>query len=165
MLLAGNGALREVLGDDEQTLQFLYAVRRAMLYALRAPIEDRPLLNNKQALFDYLQAVQGFATVEHARAIFLDSGNHLLREELVAEGTVDEIDLHVRMVIGRALELGAAGLILVHNHPSGDPTPSQGDRTVTRRLASAGQLMDVHLLDHLIIGRGRHFSFREAGFL
>lgn len=146
-------------------VQQILVLRTALLLALRQDFEDVPALNNVGSLLAYLQLRQGFSTREQVRALYLDARNRLIREEMISQGTIDEAALHVREVIGRGLEVGAAGLILAHNHPSGDPTASLGDIEITRKLACAGALLGMRLLDHIIVGRGHHFSFREKGLV
>ena len=111
-----------------------------------------------------------FADKEQFRVLFLDKRNQLISDELQQVGTVDHTPVYPREVIKRALELSTTALILVHNHPSGDPSPSQSDHSLTRRLAEAAELLQIKLLDHVIIGapaegRQPYFSFKEAGVL
>lgn len=102
---------------------------------------------------------------EIARVLYLNAANHLLRDESCAEGSLLEVTIHPREVVRRALELGATALILVHNHPSGDPTPSRADREATRRLAAAAALLDIRLHDHVIVASSGCVSFRALGLL
>jgi len=114
---------------------------------------------------EYLALLLAEARHEHFRAVFLDSGQRLLREEEMWSGSVDEVPIYPRLVIGRAIELGASGLILVHNHPSGDPSPSRADGEMTKAVASAGRVLGVRVIDHLIVSRHAVFSMRDAGML
>ena len=102
---------------------------------------------------------------EQFRVLYLDRKNVLIADEAQSKGTVDHTPVYPREVLKRALELGASALILVHNHPSGDPAPSVDDRGVTEQLVAAGRLLDIPVHDHVIIGRGRYTSFAEAGLL
>ena len=133
--------------------------------ALRAKAMNRPVVSSWQALLDYCQATLGRERTERFRVLFLDAKNVLIADEEQAKGTVDHVPVYPREVVKRALELGAKALILVHNHPSGDPTPSETDRTLTKRISEACDLLDIVLHDHIVIGRGREVSFRAEGYL
>ena len=136
----------------------------------RAEVMDRPVLGNWDMLMDYLNAVLARERVEQFRVLFLDNRNRLLADEAQAKGTVNHTPVYPREVVRRALELHATALILVHNHPSGDPTPSESDIKVTRDLIRAGQLLKIDVLDHVIIGRKTperpkdYASLRELGY-
>lgn len=144
---------------------YLVAVRRALTALLRAELDDRPIIDSVRALSDYLRLVQGAEQIEVVRAFYLNGGQRLLHEEVAAMGTVDEAPIYVREIVRRALDLGAAGLVLVHNHPSGNASPSQHDLDLTRRLAAACRTMGVSLFDHLIVTATGCFSFRAEGLL
>lgn len=152
-------------GGNRAIVSHLMATRDALVWTLRQPMDDRPLLNNDIAVMEYLRVVQGFARMEIVRTLYLDTGNRLLRDEVAARGTVDEAPIYVREIIHRALELGATGLILAHNHPSGDTTPSMADREVTRTLALAGRPLGIRLLDHILVSRSDAISFRALGYI
>ena len=107
----------------------------------------------------------GTLAVEHFRILFLDRRNAVIADEVQQEGTVDRTPVYPREVVQRALKLGASALILVHNHPSGDPTPSAADVEITRQVADAAEKLGISLHDHLVIGQGRHASFRTLGLL
>lgn len=133
--------------------------------ALAAAINARPLISSSNALQDYLRSTLAGATREQFRVLFLDKKNHLLRDELMSEGTVDHAPVYPREVMRRALELGAAALILVHNHPSGDPTPSEADCLMTREIIEAGRYLRVVVHDHIIVGRTGQASFKALGLI
>lgn len=152
-------------GSNRTIVSHLMATRDALVWTLRQPMDDRPLLNNDIAVMEYLRLAQGFARLEIVRALYLDTGNRLLRDEVAARGTVDEAPIYVREIIHRALELGATGLILAHNHPSGDATPSIADREITRTLALAGRPLGIRLLDHILVTRSDAISFRAMGYI
>ena len=118
-----------------------------------------------QALIDYLTTDMAHLTVERVRVLYLDTKNRLIDDHHVGDGSIDEAAIHPREVIRRALDLGAAALILVHNHPSGDPTPSEADIGMTAQIQDAAQVLGITLHDHLIIGRSRELSFRAQGYL
>ncbi len=125
----------------------------------------RPVLSSWDALIVYARTVLAHLPREQFRALFLDRRNFLLRDELVADGSVDHAPVYPREVVRRALELSASALILVHNHPSGDPTPSQADIAVTRQIVEAARLFGIPVHDHLVLGREGTASFRTLGLL
>ncbi len=138
----------------------LKAVAQVMQRSLREQIQDRPVIGSWTALLDYLQAAMQHETAEHFRLLFLDRKNILIRDEVQSRGTVDHTPLYPREVVKRALELGASALIMVHNHPSGDPTPSQADIDMTRQVLAALAQVNITVHDHIIVGRNRHASFK-----
>lgn len=153
--------LAQVLGGDGTSVILLKAVRASVKAILREPIEERPVLGSASALMDYLSVTMRHETIESARILFLDRKNALIKDEVHNRGTIDHTPLYPREVVKRVLELGACAIILVHNHPSGDPTPSQGDIEMTHRLAAALGTINVLLHDHVIVGRNRETSLRK----
>jgi DNA repair protein RadC len=141
------------------------AVGEAMRQVLYERIADRPLLGDGGALLDYLRFDLQHRRTEQVRLLHLDASNRLIRDEVLSDGTIDEAKVHVREVIGRCLELGSAGLILVHNHPSGNPTPSAADLAITHSIADLGSRLGIIVHDHIIIGRPGHVSLRAWGEL
>ncbi|HQT87722.1 MAG TPA: DNA repair protein RadC [Acidiphilium sp.] len=131
----------------------------------RAELADLPILNNWERLIDYLTIAMAREPVEQFRILFLDNRNRLIANEIASRGTVNHTSVYVREVVKRALELHATALILVHNHPSGDPTASRDDIAMTGEIERAIRLMDIVLHDHLIIGKGRFLSFRQEGLI
>lgn len=125
----------------------------------------RPLLSSWDALLAYLRTSMAHKAVEQFRVLYLDRRNVLIADEVLAEGTVDHVPVYPREVMKRALELGASALIVVHNHPSGDPTPSEADISMTCLIRDAAQILGLVLHDHLIIGKAREMSFRSEGLL
>ena len=117
------------------------------------------------ALLAYVRVSLAHQPREQFRALFLDRRNHLLRDELTAEGTVDHAPVYPREVVRRALELSASALILVHNHPSGDPTPSRADIEMTRKIVDAARLFSIQVHDHLVVGREGTASFKSLGLI
>lgn len=165
-LLAADGeALARVPGMGETSVAALKIAHAAALRLLRAEIIDRPVLGNWQALLDYLRADMAHHGIERVRVLHLDSRNRLMRDELMNEGTVDEAPIYAREVIRRAMDLKSASLILVHNHPSGDSTPSRTDIEVTRLIANAGKPLGITLHDHIIIAAGGYTSLRAEGLI
>lgn len=157
--------LRAVEGMGEAGAAALKTVQAAALRLTRAEIIDRPLLSNWDALMGYLNAVLARERIEQFRVLFLDTRNRLLADEAQARGTVNHTPVYPREVVRRALELHATAIILVHNHPSGDPTPSRADIEMTREVKAAAAALSVVLHDHVIIGNGRWVSFRQEGLI
>ena len=133
--------------------------------ALQQEIINRPILSSWQEVLNYCHATMAFLQTETLRLLFLDTKNHLIRDEGQPSGTVGHIALYPREVIRRALELGASALIIVHNHPSGDPTPSQEDINLTLKIQEAAKPLGIKVHDHLIIGNGRHCSLKSMGLI
>jgi len=140
-------------------------VRDVMLHVLRAEALSGPILTTSQALVDYLFADMAHLPAERLRVLFLNSKNRLLRDEMVSEGSINEAPIYPREILRRALEVGATALILAHNHPSGDPAPSESDIKTTRRVAEAAQPLDIRIHDHVIIARSGWSSFRTLGLI
>lgn len=164
-LAAGPGAQARALGDGAAAVRHLAVVRDAMLHALRTEALTGPILTDSRALIDYLSLDMAHLVTERLRVLFLNSGNRLLYDETLAEGSVSETPVYPREIIRRALQVGATALILVHNHPSGDPAPSRGDVETTRRIAEAGRTFDICIHDHVIVARSGWSSFRALGLL
>ena len=143
----------------------LKSAREAALRLMRSELRERPVINSWDKLVDYCTAQIAHGKVEEFHILFLDRKNVLITHERQQRGTIDHTPVYTREVLKRALELGASALILVHNHPSGDPTPSKADIAVTKDIVKAAQSLGVTVHDHLIIGRGRHASLRDLGLL
>lgn len=159
---------RAALGDaglKDAAIAALLATRAAAERFLRAEVAHRPVISNWQALIDYCTAKIGFAATEEFHVLFLDRKNALIADMRQQRGTVDHTPVYPREVVKRALELGASAVIMVHNHPSGDPTPSAGDIEMTRAVVKAIGAVGIALHDHVVLGRGRHASFRSLGLL
>ena len=147
-------------GVGDGVVTELKIVHAAGLRLIKGEISQRALLSSWSAVLDYCRAAMAFAEREQFRILFLDKKNGLIADEVQGIGTVDHTPVYPREVMKRALELGASAIILVHNHPSGDPTPSAADIDMTRRLIEAGDKLAVKVHDHIIIGRNGHASFR-----
>ena len=143
----------------------LKSVREAALRLMRSELRERPVVGSWDKLIEYCTAHIAHGKVEEFHILFLDRKNVLIKHEQQQRGTIDHTPVYPREVVKRALELQASALILVHNHPSGDPTPSKADIAVTRDIVKAAQPLGVTVHDHLIIGRGRHTSLRDLGLL
>lgn len=160
VLSASPERLKEVPGVGEAVITDLKLIHASGLRLAKAEIRPRTLLSSWSAVLDYCRAAMAFAEREQFRVLFLDKKNGLIADEVQGEGTVDHTPVYPREVIKRALELAASAIILVHNHPSGDPTPSTADIDMTRRLIEAGDKLAIKVHDHIIIGRNGHASFR-----
>ena len=139
------------------------SVREAALRLMRRELQGRPVVGSWDKLIDYCNAQLAHSKVEEFHILFLDRKNTLIKHERQQRGTVDHTPVYPREVVKRALDLGASALILVHNHPSGDPTPSKTDIAVTKEIKKAAAALGVVLHDHLVIGRNGHVSLRELG--
>ncbi len=157
--------LLAVSGVGQAVVQELKIVEAAAHRLARAKVMHRPVLSSWDALLDYCRTAMAHRETEQFRVLYLDRKNVLIADEEQARGTVDHVPVYPREVVKRGLELNASALILVHNHPSGDPTPSQQDVTVTGQIQEAAQVMGMTLHDHLIIGKSREVSFRSEGYL
>ncbi|MGP9803398.1 RadC family protein [Paracoccus sp. NSM] len=157
--------LQQVDGVGPAVVTELKIVEAAAQRMARARVMHRPVLSGWQALLDYCHTAMAHGEIEEFRVLFLDRKNILIADEAQARGTVDHVPVYPREVIRRALELNASALILVHNHPSGDPTPSDADIAMTARIAQAADSMGITVHDHLIIGKSRELSFRSEGLL
>ncbi|MAL00032.1 MAG: hypothetical protein CL803_01075 [Citromicrobium sp.] len=162
---ADPAALAMVPGMGEASAAALKAVALAARRMARSEVADRPVIGNWQALIDYLSADMAHLTVERVRVLYLDNRNRLVQDHHVGDGSIDEAAIHPREVIRRGLDLGAAALILVHNHPSGSPEPSRADIAITHRIAEAGRLLGIMVHDHVIIGQGSHVSLKAKGLI
>ena len=143
----------------------LRTVRRASLEALSAEAFAGPVVSTSEALMRYLSVRLAHEPTEQLRVIFLNAKNRLVRDEAMGSGSIDEVPLYPRRILGRALELKAAGLILLHNHPSGDPRPSQDDIRATLRIVEAGRALDIIVHDHVVIASTGWTSFRAQDFM
>ncbi len=143
----------------------LKVVQEAALRLTRLEIIDRPVISSWDQLLDYCNAAMGRLPTEQFRLLFLDRKNVLIADELQQKGTVDHTPLYPREVVKRSLELNASAIIMVHNHPSGDPTPSKADIEMTRAVRDALKGVSIVLHDHLVIGRKGHTSFKSVGLL
>lgn len=165
VLNADAAALSAHTGMGETSTAGLKIVALAARRLARAEVREKPILGSWQALIDYLHIDMAHLTVERVRVLYLNAQNILIHDEHVGDGSLDEAAIHPREVIRRALDLGAAALILVHNHPSGSPQPSKADIQITNRIAEAGRLLNIVVHDHIIIGREGHVSLKAKGLI
>lgn len=165
VVTAPSARLAEVHGVGEQVITELRVLEAVAQSMARSRVMNRPVLSSWAALLDYCHTAMAHRDTEQFRVLFLDRKNVLIADEAQARGTVDHVPVYPREVMRRALELNASALILVHNHPSGDPTPSEADITMTQTIRDGAELLGLTLHDHLIIGRSREVSLRAAGYL
>ena len=174
-LLDRFGSLAEVMSADSNALAAaglslpaiagVKFVREVALRFMRAELHERPVVGSWDKLIEYCNAQIAYSKVEEFHVLFLDRKNALIKDERQQRGTIDHTSVYTREVIKRALELGASALIQVHNHPSGDPTPSAADIIVTHDIIKAAAPLGIIVHDHLIIGRGGHISLRDRGLI
>ena len=165
VLSASPMELKKVAGMGDASVAALSIIREAATRLARADILEQPVISSWNQVVDYCRTVMGRASVEEFRVLFLDRKNRLIADEQQQRGTVDHTPVYPREVVKRALELSASALILVHNHPSGDPTPSAGDIAMTREIRETASRMGIELHDHLIVTRTGETSFRSSGLL
>ena len=157
--------LRAVKGMSDGAVALLKSVEAAAIRLAAKQVHGKPVLSSWSALLDYCKTAIARAPVEQFRLLLLDRKNRLIEDAVMAEGTVDHTPVYPREIVKRALEAGASAIILVHNHPSGDPAPSRADIEMTKEVAKAAGALGIALHDHLVIGRTGHASFRELGLL
>lgn len=157
--------LLAVPGVGQAVATELKIVEAAAHRLARAKVMQRHVVSSWNALLDYCHTVMAHRDTEQFRILFLDTKNTLIADEAQAKGTVDHVPVYPREVVKRALDLNASALILVHNHPSGDPTPSQADIDMTNQIARAAGALNITLHDHLIIGKSTELSFKAQGLL
>jgi DNA repair protein RadC len=159
---ASEERLAEIPGLGEAAITEIKLIRAAALRLTQGEVRKRPLLSSWSQVAEYCRAAMGFEAREQFRILFLDKRNRLLADEVQGRGTIDHTPVYVREVVKRALELSAAAIILVHNHPSGDPTPSRADIEITKQIIEAAAKLSIEVHDHLIVGRDGHLSLRAA---
>jgi DNA repair protein RadC len=165
VISASGDRLREIEGIGDAVIAQLKIVQAAALRMARTQVLNKTVLSSWNALIDYCTAAMAREPREQFRVLFLDRKNTLIADEVQSRGTVDHTPVYPREIVKRALDHSASAIILVHNHPSGDPTPSQADIAMTRQIAEAGKALAIALHDHLVIGRKGHVSFKAMGLL
>jgi DNA repair protein RadC len=165
LLTADPQAIARIGDISEGAVAALKIAQASALRLLKSEVQSRPVLGSWQALLDYLHADMAHEPIERVRVLFLNSKNMLIRDEKMSEGSVDEAAVYIREIIRRALDCHATALIIVHNHPSGDPSPSQQDIRLTRDLVDAGRHLRIAIHDHVIIGAKGHSSMRAMGLI
>jgi len=157
--------LIEINGVGPTTALYLKVIQAASSHLGRENLLEKPILSSWSALMDYCRAEMQFEAKEQFRVLFLDKKNRLIADEILGRGTVDRAPVYPREVIKRALDLSSTALILAHNHPSGDPSPSQSDIDMTQKIVDAGKTMGIIVHDHIIIGRNDIVSFKTLGIM
>jgi DNA repair protein RadC len=152
--------LAEVAGMGVAAITELKIVHASAMRLARGQVRERPVLSSWSSVIDYCRTTMAFAEKEQFRVLFLDKRNQLIIDEVQQTGTVDHTPVYPREVVKRALELSATALILVHNHPSGDPTPSHADIEMTRTIVEVAKPLGIAVRDHIIVGRDGHASFK-----
>lgn len=164
-VLAAEPDSLQAVGVSEATVAAIKFVQASAVRLLQTAVYRRPVLSSWQALLDYLHADMAHGIREQVRVLFLNARNMLVRDDVLSRGTVDHATVYVREIVKRALEVGATGIILVHNHPSGDPTPSADDIRLTKDLMETGRRLGITLHDHVIIGSSGHRSLKNMGLI
>jgi len=152
--------LKEVEGIADSVATDIKIVAAAAQRLVKGEVSKRPVLSSWSSVLDYCRTAQAFSEREQFRILFLDKRNQLIADEVQQQGTVDHTPVYPREVVKRALELSATAMILVHNHPSGDPTPSSADIEMTRQVANIAKPLGVALHDHIIVGKDGHVSLK-----
>lgn len=165
VIRADNKALLEVEEMGEAGLAALKVIQAASEKMLNDEVRERPVIQSWNILLDYCKMAMGHKQVEEFRILFLNNKNELIADEVQQRGTVNHTPVYPREVIKRALEIGASAIILAHNHPSGDLTPSKADIDMTKQIVSAASSVDIAVHDHLIISEKGHFSFKSNRLL
>ncbi len=157
--------LSEISGVGDNVITTLKLAEASAQKLAEGKVLEKPVLSNWQALLNYCSAQIAYKKNEQFRVLFLDRQNRLIMDEKMQEGTIDHTPVYPREIIKRALELGSTAIILVHNHPSGDPTPSKEDIEMTKKIQEAGKQLGVMLHDHLIISKSGHNSFKTLDLI
>ncbi len=157
--------LAEVNGVGDAVVAELKIVQAAAKELLRGELRQKPVLSSWSSVLDYCRTAMAYADKEELRVLYLDKRNQLIGDERQQVGTVDHTPVYPREVVKRALELSASAIILVHNHPSGDPSPSRADVEMTQAIHEAARALGIALHDHIIVGRQGHASFKALGLI
>jgi len=165
LVSASMDELSTVLKKNENAIAMLKMIEAAAIRLAGTKLKGRDAISSHAALLDYCRISISNQPTEQFRVLFLDTKNMLIRDAVMGQGTIDHAPVYVREILAKALQLGAKSMILVHNHPSGDPTPSSADIAMTKEIASAARPLGIAVHDHLVIGRNGHTSFRAKGLL
>lgn len=157
--------LQEIEGIGSRNIFGIKLIQAVSRRFLRDRMMNRPVCQSSREVFDYLYHTLRDARIEQFKMLFVDAKNHVIEERTISEGTVDTSAVYIREIIKAALRFDASSLIFVHNHPSGDPSPSESDREITRELVFSAQIMQIKVLDHIVIGNNRYFSFADEGLI
>jgi len=165
VIAADPARLRDVKGLGDTGVAALKTAEAAAVRLLREQVRETPILSSWDRLLDYCRASMAYREIEQFRILFLDTKNRLIADELQQKGTVNHTPVYPREVVRRGLELHATSVILVHNHPSGDPSPSKADIQMTLQIRNAAHAVGMTVHDHVIVGRAGHLSFKAQGLL
>lgn len=157
--------LMEIDGVGETSVAYIRATHRLLALASKDAVKERSVISNWAALLNYVRTEMRHEKTEQVRALYLDRKNKLIADEVAGRGTVDHAPVYPRELARRAIELSASAVILVHNHPSGDPTPSRADVTMTREIVQALEALDIKLHDHLVVGADETVSMKAKGLI
>lgn len=153
------------IGASDVEIRLLRLVGSAVSLTLRRPANERPRLSTLSSVIDYLHAQMAYQPVEEFRVLFLDARLRMIHDEVMGIGSISSVNIHPRTIITRALEVNASNLMLVHNHPSGDPTPTSSDVQMTIKIRDVGRVLDVKVIDHIVIASSGHTSLRSQGLI
>lgn len=165
VLTADRVSLEKVKGVNEAVVASLRTVQEAAERLLKEEVKEQPILQSWKALLDYCRASMAYNKTEQFRILFLNRKNMLIADDLQEAGTIDQTPAYPREIVKRALQLDASAVILIHNHPSGDATPSRADIALTKQIADALKVVSVSLHDHVIISTAEHYSFKSYGII
>lgn len=165
VIYADENALRDVPEVGDAVISALKTVRIGAQRLIKSEIENQPIIQSWSSLMDYCKLAMGQNTVEEFRVLFLNHRHALIKDEVMQRGTINHTPVYPREIVKRALELAASGVILLHNHPSGDPTPSKADIDITTKIIEAAATVNVTVHDHVIITRTGHYSFKSFGLM
>jgi DNA repair protein RadC len=165
LFAASRERLKQIPGVGDAVADQIAIIAGFIARTAKQPVKEREILSSWNAVVAYCTRAMAGQTTEQFRILFLDRKNKLLRDEILGQGTVDHTPVYPREVVKRALELGASAIILVHNHPSGDSTPSASDVDMTKQIVDAARTLDIAVHDHLIIGRSGHASLKQLGLM
>lgn len=165
VVTAGIDDLKKITGVGDSAVSALKTVQAASERMLREEVMNRPLMQSWSAMLDYAKATMAHKKVEEFRILFLNRRNEIIRDEVQQRGTIDHTPVYTREVVKRALELGASNIILMHNHPSGDHSPSPADIDITKQVINAAKAVGITVHDHVIISERGHYSFRANGII
>jgi DNA repair protein RadC len=165
VISAPRARLSEISGIGDAAITELKIVEAAAHRLMQARVLDRPLLSSWSALMEYCKVAMAHRDIEHFRILYLDKKNKLIADEQQQTGTVDHVPVYPREIVKRGLELNASAMILVHNHPSGDPTPSHADIELTKQIIAVSKVLNITVHDHIIVGKEKDVSFKSLGLM
>lgn len=165
LMAASHNELTQIEGMSDNAAVSIKAITATSHRTMKRELSEKPMLNSWMRLMDYCFTTMAFEKKEHFRIFFLNKKNELLKDEIQNSGTVDHTPVYPREIMKRALELGATALILVHNHPSGDPKPSESDVTMTNQIIEAGKPFDILIHDHIVVSRNGYTSLKNEGLI